>query len=155
MNCETEIKLQAYLDGELSPDEAREMMRALDQDSEARALYRELQWAKELLSGNELEFKVPETREFYWSKIQREILRQSEAATVREKNGGVPWWLRIAVPVAGAVTLVMLVISANLNSDSKLEQRYVQEIESPLQEASVISFYSQSAGMTVVWLQTQ
>jgi anti-sigma factor RsiW len=155
MKFETEIKLQAYLDGELVADEAKQVMRALELDAEARALYQELQWAKELLSGNELELKVPETREFYWSKIQREILRQREEGKVREKNSSVPWWLRIAAPLAGAVALVMLVISANLKSDSKLEQRYVQEIESPLQESSVISFYSQSAGMTVVWLRTQ
>lgn len=153
MNCETELKVQAYLDGELSPAESREVKEALEQDAEARMIFEELRTTKEWVAGNELEVKLPETREFYWSKIEGDILRRNEPARNRAEQSRIPWWLRIAAPVAGAAALVMLVVSTKLASDPEAEPFYAQEIETPLEETSVFSFYSESAGMTVVWVE--
>ena len=73
INHETELELQAYLDGELSAGEAKAIADLLGRDAGAQALYQELRTAKSLLAGNELDRKLPESREFYWSKIQRQI----------------------------------------------------------------------------------
>src|SRR5881296_2996806 len=76
INHETELKLQAYLDGELSPGEAKTVADLLRRDAGAQALYQELRIAKSLLAENELERKLPESGEFYWSKIRRQIERE-------------------------------------------------------------------------------
>ena len=73
MNVEEGIKLQAQLDGELTGREAQEIAAFLENDAEARALFAELQQTRSMLTGNEPEFRLPESREFYWSKISRAI----------------------------------------------------------------------------------
>src|SRR6266536_3491712 len=80
INHETELRLQAYLDGELSEAEAKGIADLLRCDAGAQTLYQELRIAKSLLAGNELERKLPEPPEFYWSKIQRHIERMESAA---------------------------------------------------------------------------
>src|SRR6266513_3336151 len=77
MKQELQLKLQAYLDGELPDGEAREAAGLLAQDAEARALLAELKKTRAALAGFETDIKLPESREFYWSKIEREIQRQS------------------------------------------------------------------------------
>jgi len=79
INHEKELKLQAYLDGELPADEANAIADLLGRDAGAQALYQELRVAKSLLAGNELERTLSESREFYWSKIQRQIDRAIDA----------------------------------------------------------------------------
>src|SRR5207245_5067319 len=79
MNHETELKLQAYLDGELPAGQIRSIAELLEQDADARSLTDELKATRTLLVGNELEFKLPEGREFYWSKIRRQIEREAQA----------------------------------------------------------------------------
>ena len=81
MNQELQLKLQAYLDGELAPAELREITELLAQDTESKALYAELQATKALVRGNELEHKLGESREFYWSKIAREIDRDCRSTS--------------------------------------------------------------------------
>src|SRR5690349_21859011 len=89
MNQEMELKLQAWLDGELSPAEAGKMAALVETDGDARALYTELQQTSLALKGNEPEMRLPETREFYWSKIEREIARLETAPA----SSTLPWWL--------------------------------------------------------------
>ena len=75
MNVELGIKLQAHLDGELTGRDAQQVAALLESDVEARALFNELQQTRTVLKGNEPEFRLPESREFFWSKIEREIGR--------------------------------------------------------------------------------
>ncbi len=49
---ETEVKLQAYLDGELSPGEARAVEDLSNRDSDVSALFEELKLTKSLLKGH-------------------------------------------------------------------------------------------------------
>ncbi|MEK7686740.1 MAG: hypothetical protein AAB466_15095 [Verrucomicrobiota bacterium] len=156
MNVEAQLKLQAYLDNELSSEEARQVAALLAQDQEACALYEGLKTVKELLAGNEVEFKVPETREFYWSRIEREINRLTQAEAVEPSGGlGTSWWLRWLAPLAGAAVLVALLFSAGkMNSFWPGSLASLQEIETPLAETSAISFHAQEVGITVVWVDT-
>ncbi len=70
---ESELKIQAFLDGELPEAEAREVASWLAQDGDAAGLLAELKNTRQALAGFDRTIKVPESREFYWSKIQREI----------------------------------------------------------------------------------
>jgi len=152
INQETKLKLQAHLDHELSAAESRRMGALLDQDPEARALFAELTGLRSALKGNELELKLPETREFYWSKIERAIAqsaRQESRVPARRS-----WWLRIMAPAIGVALLMSALVLVKLSSTPPAVS-YLHEIDTPLQDTSTISFHSQAAGMSVVWVQTQ
>ena len=90
---EAQFKLMAYLDGELSEPESVEVREWLARDEEARALLAELQNTGAVLAGFEAGLKLPETREFFWSKIQREIERQ-ERAPASAESVSLWGWLR-------------------------------------------------------------
>jgi anti-sigma factor RsiW len=153
IDLDTKLKVQAYVDNELNPSESRAMAARLERDAEARALYAELKELRALVAGNELEFKLPESREFYWSKIQREIAQLSSEAE-RAERAPRPWWRRLLAPAAGFALLVAIAAPLLRSLQNTSELSAMHEIETPLEEISSISFHSQSAGMTVVWVQT-
>lgn len=158
MHQDTALKLQAYLDGELPSGEARRAAELVEKDPGAKALFEELKGAKSLLAGNELELQVPESREFYWSKIAREIGRQ-ESKPAAEPAGARRWWLRLIAP-AGAVAALVLGVTLALKPASGQKSGWAtlaeaQEIDTPLEETSSITFRSEAAAMTVVWVDSR
>jgi negative regulator of sigma E activity len=157
INHDKALKLQAYLDNELSANEAGQISEWLARDDEARAVFEELRNTKSLISGNELDLKVAETREFYWSKIAREIARPSAGPTTAPQEGTWRyWWQRFAAPLAGAALLVTLfVFTLNQFNGFGRGGNSFQEIETPFEEANSISFHSQAAGMTFVWISSE
>ncbi|HMJ88161.1 MAG TPA: hypothetical protein VK530_00010 [Candidatus Acidoferrum sp.] len=152
MNQELDFKLQAYLDGELSPSESTEVATLIEKDSAARALYTELQQTALLLKGNEIEWRLPESREFFWSKIERDIQRCESAPAV----SSTPWWIAFArrhlaaVSGFGVATALLLVAAFQMNIVPSND--LFEEIENPLGESSAFSFRSESQGMTMVWI---
>lgn len=158
INHETELKLQAYLDGELSSSEAMAVGELAARDREVRSLIEELQATRTLLRDNELELKVPESQEFYWSKIRRQIERAEQAQNAEEGKTAVsPWWIRFWVPAGVVGALVVFVALALRNpqaSGPALAMDDSHEIETPLEETSSFSFRSEAAAMTVVWVDS-
>ncbi|MBI4664749.1 MAG: hypothetical protein HY735_38665 [Verrucomicrobia bacterium] len=155
MNNDNLLKLQAFVDDELTPAEAKQVKDWLATDAEARALCQNLRETKALLAANEPTFKLPETRELYWSKILREISRSDAAAERPTPPVLGRWWLRLALPFAGVALLIVLLMSLTkpLRTPIPLAGNF-HEIETPLEEASAITFHSQAAGMTVVWIDS-
>jgi anti-sigma factor RsiW len=150
MKTETELKLQAHLDGELNPAEILEVESLLAGDVAARDLLAELALVKKCMTGNEPEARVPESREFYWSKIQREIERSSNSAPVR------PGWLQLlhsrllwsTGALAGiALAALFLFDGRGLSSYSQPE-----EVSNLNEEMNSISFRSEAHQMSVVYL---
>jgi anti-sigma factor RsiW len=155
-NEEHSLKLQAHLDGELQGAESRALSAEIASDAELRAMYEELSSIKGLLlQTGELEVKVPESREFYWSKIERSIQSQSATVLHRPLLAGYPWWFRIFAPAAGVALLCTATVSIVKMAQAPSALTYLHEIETPLEDTSAISFHSPSAGMTVVWVQSQ
>jgi len=152
---DTELKLQAYLDNELSEKESREIATWLSQDAEGRSRAAELTDLKALLTHNELELKLPESREFYWSKIERDIRQNSAQRLPAAGVSRLGWWWKILTPALGVAVLLIAGIPLLRLSTSPSQVGYLHEIETPLDETSAISFHSQSAGMTVVWVQSR
>ena len=109
MNHDQELKLQSYLDGELSVRESKQVAEWITKDNDARLLYEELKMAKTAVVDNEPQMKLPESREFFWSKIERDIQRQ-EAQPVREENSvSVLGWLhRFLVPISAAAVVAVI-----------------------------------------------
>ena len=158
INHETELKLQAYLDGESSEAEAKGIADLLGCDAGAQTLYQELRIAKSLLAGNELERKLPEPPEFYWSKIQRHIERlESTQADGLTETAASRWWTRFLAPVGVLAALAVFVAVALRNPEGGgrfLALDDSHEIETPLEETSSFSFRSEAAAMTVVWVDS-
>jgi anti-sigma factor RsiW len=151
MNVDVGIKLQAYLDGELSGREAQAITSLIENDAEARALFAELQQTRSLLQANEPEFRLPESREFFWSKIEREIQRlETSPAGART-----PAWLLFlrrhlaAVTGTSVAAALMLLMAFQMNWVSP---DLFEEIENPLDDTGSFSFRSESQKMTLVWI---
>jgi anti-sigma-K factor RskA len=142
-----ELELQAWLDGELSERKARRIDPKIVGDEEASRLISELQAIKSALAGNETARTVPETRAFYWSKIERQIQRQTPAPrpvqTPRQ-----PVWRRWFAPLAGFAALTcLLLVAVKPHAPPALD-----EISSTGEGMEAVTFHDQATGMTVVWL---
>jgi negative regulator of sigma E activity len=150
MTDEQQLKLQAFLDGELSETDTREVAAWLARDSDATALVGELKNTRTALKGFEPELKVPETREFYWSKIKREIERSAPAAAPAETVSLFTWMRRVLMPL-GAVAMLALVGIFTLHQYSGGGPRPIA-VNSLLADAGAFTYRDESQGMTVVWL---
>ncbi len=156
-NLERELKLQAYLDGELTAAEAAEVERWLDQDAQMVALSTELKQTKTALKTGEMEVKCPETREFYWSKIARSI-ELEERQVARAAAPQVAWWRKLLIPVGalGALALTVTMLQPVGQHDkpsvvAKQISQAISEVE-PLDESmGAITYKDNSEGVTVVW----
>jgi anti-sigma factor RsiW len=157
MNSEVELELQAYLDGELAGADARRIEQLLAADSDAKALFQELKTIKSALAGNETECRLSDSREFYWSKIERAI-EHAEKLEPSAAAGAGTWlsvWRRYLAPVAGVAAVIALGVgtakmydAATLNGSA----RHLAEIINLSDETGSYSFRSQSENMFVVWV---
>lgn len=152
MNVDDGIKLQAHLDGELTDREAQHVASLIESDVEARALFAELQQTKTLLKANEPELRLPESREFFWSKIERDIQRLEAAPAEKRRPAFLLFFRRHLTAMAGASTAAALVMfiafQMNLLSPSMFE-----EIDNPRDDdTGSFSFRSESQKMTLVWI---
>jgi anti-sigma factor RsiW len=147
MKTEQMLRLQAYLDNEVSSAEGREIASWIARDAEAKALYEELAATKSLLAPeNELPTAMPDSRDFYWSKIARGI-ETAEREPVREQKHA-PWWIRILAPIAGAAALAVFVFTS-MSFNAPVHS--MAQIEHSATDSS-ITFYSPEQRMTVVWI---
>lgn len=159
MNGDLQLKLQAWVDGELSGDEARRIESMVAGDKEAAALAGELRVTRSYLLGNESEARVPESREFYWSKIRRGIeLAEAEARVPAPSPSIWAAMRRFMVPASG-LALVMLVaaLSVKYFGPSSLEDAALQlvEVENLSEEMGSISYRSQADKMFVVYVYSK
>lgn len=163
MKNDTQLKVQAYLDNELSPGEARKVASLISSDTEARDLYHALQSTKQFLEGNEPEVKLQESRDFYWSKIQRGI---ESAERMPKPSAATSWWVKLLAPLAGAAALLALLLSvahpgdgptsvAQSSPEDFIAERASHEVEDLNPDVSTITFHSEAEGVTVVWVTTQ
>jgi len=146
-----ELELQSYLDGELSARDRRRVEERLASDSQAQQLFAELQTTKSVLTQNEPELKLPESHDFYWSKIERQIQRESRE-TQKEPARILPIfaWRKFLAPMVGAAAmLAFLMVSVKQFSPVVA----YDDITDTSEEMEALTFHDESAGMTVVWLQ--
>jgi anti-sigma factor RsiW len=145
MDYETQLKLQACLDGELAPGEARQWQARAAADPEARALVAELKMITEALAGFEAGVTLPESREFFWSKVQREVERQPAPAPVFAR----PWvlagwraWLAPAGALAAALAAVLLMGRPTPGP----------QVDTSLADSGAFTYHDFAARTTLVWL---
>ena len=147
MDWNQQLKLQAYLDGELSEKEAREVEFLLQQDPEASGLAAELRNTKEAVAVFAGEIRLPESREFHWSKISREIQKlekQPDPESVPFRISWVHLLRRALVPV----TAVAVVILAGF----LFTREASHGTETLLDDSGAFTYHDFANGSTLVWL---
>ncbi len=161
MNWEQQLEVQAWVDGELSAKDAGRVAAFVETDANARALAEEIRMAKAFIAPNEAEFKLADTREFYWSQIRRQI-EQGERADAAESTPGFSWaaaWRRLATPLSGlALVAVLAAGSFGLLRNPTLENlspSQLVEVEDLSEDIGSISYKSQSENMFVVYVYSK
>jgi anti-sigma factor RsiW len=150
MKEDLQLKLQAYLDGELSSGEAQAMTELLAQDAAARDLLVELTNTRAALLSHESEIKVPDSREFYWSKIRRQIDREEQAAPAIKSVSIMERLRRLLVP-AGTVAALMLgvmIIQQQLGQGGFS----AMEADGNHEDSEAFTYRDYETGTTLVWL---
>jgi anti-sigma factor RsiW len=151
MTEDQQLKLQAFLDGELSEKEAREMASWLARDAEATALGGELRNTRKALKDSEPNIRVPESREFYWSKIQREIERQ-EPALAPERRASVFGILRrLLVPTATVAVILAVGLLAGRQA-GLIGPLTGPESEMTVADSGAFTYEDYANGTTLVWV---
>ena len=151
MKQELQLKLQAYVDGELPDREAREVSELLAQDTEARGLVAELQNTRSALAVFETETKLPEDRDFYWSKIKREIQRLDMPATAAAPVSIFAAWRRFLIPATAVAALVIgvLIVGRQVGREGAFRG---PEMETTFADSGAFTYRDYASGMTLVWL---
>ena len=162
METETIHRVQAFVDGELPAADQALVEALIQEDPELKQLHEELTQGREWLRGNEPERSVPEPRDFYWSKIATGIERAEHQEAQMEDaahRSGVEqsFWLRWLLPmgsVAAVLVLAMLAQFEGPKTPGANEQKAASyhEVDNPLETGSLITFRSNTEGVTVVWI---
>lgn len=142
------LDLQAYVDGELDASRRAEVERVLASDAEARELVAGLRQIAELVRTHEPVIQVPETREFYWSQIQRRIA-QAEAVEAKEapQASGAMQWLRWLAPALGVAAVAVMVALPRGEKDGA-----TLAANDTVEDAVSMTFRSDADGVTIHWI---
>jgi anti-sigma factor RsiW len=151
MNWEAQLKLQAWLDGELPEAEAGEVAKWLERDPEAAALLAELRQTRAALTGFEEGIQLPEAREFFWSKIEREIEREEMRSAEPVPAPFYARWRRFLTPATAVALLVIAGLVAVRQNGSPVLLGGA-EMETALADTGAFTYRDYSAGATLVWL---
>lgn len=149
MKQELQLKLQAYLDGELPDGEARELADFAARDADARALLTELKNTQTAVADYEADIKLPETREFYWSKIRREIQRLESPGPAARPASVFDALRRLLVPVGA---LAILVTATLFTTRQWASRDSIGALETETASADVFTYRDYDSGTTLVWL---
>jgi len=153
-NGKWQLKVQAYLDGELGERDRRAVESALARDPEAAALLAELRHTRSALAGFESGLRLPESREFFWSKVARAIERPAlqPNRALRERLLAL-WGMALArsrlVP-AVATAAVALTVAAGLYVRSS--RGHAPAVEAAFVDPGAFTYRDYARGMTLVWL---
>jgi negative regulator of sigma E activity len=149
MTEEQQLKLQAFLDNELPETEAREVAGLVARDREATDLLKELRHTRRALKESALNVKLPESREFYWSKIQREIERLEPEPAAAESAPFLARVRRFLVPAGAVAAAAILALVVGLPS---LRTGAAPDTELAVADSGTFTYNDDANGTTLVWL---
>lgn len=153
MTEEQQLKLQAFLDGELPEKDASEVAAWLAQDTEATDLLSELRNTRKALADYQPALKLSESREFYWSKIQREIQRLEPVQTPAKSVSVFALLRRLLVPLGSVALLAIVGVLAYQQFGNGGGTPHAQvSAMLAVADSGAIHYRDQAQGMTVIWL---
>jgi anti-sigma factor RsiW len=158
MNQEQQLKLQAFLDGELPERKAREILSWTQRDGAAAALLAELKNTRAAMTQAEPHVSVPESREFFWSKIEHEIQRQKPAAASAPAIFLFTAFRRWLLPAVAVSTLVIAGMIAHFNVPKATVETVADAdtptVETTLADSDATTYRDASEGTTLVWFSS-
>jgi len=126
----------------------------LARDAEARGLVAELKNTRSALAVFETEIKLPESRDFYWSKIEREIQRLEKPETSASPVSLLAAWRRFLIPAGAIAALVIgvLIVGRQAGPDFPKGDFRGPETETTFADSGGFTYRDYASGMTLVWL---
>lgn len=151
---ETELKVQALVDGELTGREAEELRARLESDAGLRTLHARLTAMRGLMTGAELPRTLPESGDFHWSQISKAIeSEERQAKRLARPASSAKRLLRWMVPMAGAACLLLLLtLQQTTQPDLSISLGSDHELELSIDDLDVMTFNTGDDNMSVVWL---
>ena len=153
---ETELKVQALVDGELTGREAEDLRARIETDDGLRKLHARLTAVRGLMAGAELLRTLPESGDFHWSQISGAIEREDrEVKRLARPVPGMNRLLRWVTPLAGVGCILLLLTLLSRHNDPPaldilLGSDY--ELELSDDEIDVMTFNTEDDAMSIVWL---
>ena len=133
MKQEDKLKIQAWLDGELAPQESARIADLIDNDLEAKELSEDLRAMQKALEVGEKTAVLEDSREFYWSQVERQIEAEepiTENAQPELMSGSLGNALRWLIPVGSLAAISALMLNFNsINTTPDLLETGEQGIE--------------------------
>ena len=151
VNTEQQLKLQAFLDGELPEKEARGVAAWMARDAEATDLLAELRNTRRALAGFEPALRLPESREFYWSKIQREIEHLEPLPQAALPDSPIARLRRYLVPAGALAALAIIVAFAGMQS-GWVRVAGGSQTQMTCADSGTFTYQNDADGTTLVWL---
>jgi anti-sigma factor RsiW len=156
MNQEQQLKLQALLDGELPGHEAREILAWTQRDGDAAALLAELKNTRQALAKAEPQLSVPQSREFFWSKIEREIHRLEPRAASAPDVSIFAALRRFLLPAGAVAALAIAGLTLHFHSltpptTDNLADADATTVETTLASTDATTYRDAGEGTTLVW----
>ena len=153
MSEEEQLKLQSYLDGELTDEERQDVARWLDADEQACAVLDRLKTVSQTLRECEPEYKLDCTPEFYWNGIEREIA-QADSDSAPAPSGNWFGWLRShGAQFVGGMAAVAIVLFAITVLTREPEVAASWEVLDP--NTAMVNYSDFDNNITVVMLYDQ
>ncbi|MSR64497.1 MAG: hypothetical protein EXS18_01805 [Verrucomicrobiae bacterium] len=164
MKCKkTQIWLQGYVDGELSPRQMKRVRRHLDGCPDCTGELTRLSGLKTLLQENRTQPAMDATPEFFWSQMKARI--QGESATRREwrTTFQIDWpsvlaWASATVAIAVVAAFVWMqtwptpqqVATVIQSQPAKAQVNYIVT-KGP--DIYAEAYYSKQSGATIIWTE--
>jgi len=151
---ETELKVQALVDGELTGREAEDLRARIETDDGLRKLHARLTAVRGLMAGAELPRTLPESGDFHWSQISKAIEREErQTKRLARPASSAKRLLRWVLPLAGIACLVLVLsLQQTTMPDLDILLGSDHELELSIEDIDVMTFNTGDDTMSVVWL---
>ena len=153
---ETELNVQALVDGELTGAEADAFRARIEGDDALRELHARLTAVRGLMAGAELPRTLPESGDFHWSQISKAIEQgDRQAKRLAKPASGTGSLLRWVTPLVGLGCILLLLTSPSRHNgppDLGILLSSDHELELSADEIDVMTFNTGDDNISVVWL---
>lgn len=143
------LRVQAFVDGELPESEQAEIAALIARDADVSSLVKELKQTRQALAAFDEDLELPESREFYWSKIEREINQFPQEDVEAPRSSLVSLLFRWLVPaacVAGVAAASLLFFQHTRNGGDEMAWQAAND------DVSAFTYHDYEEGTTLLWL---
>ena len=113
---EDRLKIQAWVDGELAPQESAQIADLIENSLTAKELANDLRGVRQVLKNGEKAVKIQDSPEFYWDQIQLKIEsldHVTDKGDDRLESKTTPTALQWVIPVGSLAAISALIMHFN------------------------------------------